>query len=53
MLGRHYKSHQERSLREFLTPGLKLPAAVPGDRRVRLHVSSEAPIAGLPVELEE
>lgn len=47
-VGRHYKRHADPGLREFIMPGLKLPAAIPGDSPVRLVLSSDVPIAGLP-----
>jgi len=50
-IGRHYKRHSEDVLRNFLTPGLRVPAAVPSDKPLRLLLSSDAPIAGLPEEL--
>ncbi|MBI5947001.1 MAG: GIY-YIG nuclease family protein [Chloroflexi bacterium] len=50
-IGRYYKS--DPALRNFFTPGLKLPAAVPFDNPIRLLVSSEVPIAGLPTEIHE
>ena len=52
-IGRYYKSHPLPELSTFITPGLRLPAAIPGDRPMKLVVASEAPIAGLPVELLE
>ena len=50
-IGRYYKSHPLPELSNFITPGLRLPAAIPGDRPMRLAATSEAPIAGLPVEI--
>lgn len=47
-IGRHYKAHPDPELRDFLTPGLRLPAAVPGDKPIHLVLSSDVPIAGLP-----
>lgn len=52
-LGRFYKAHPEPQLRDFFAPGLRVPAAVPYDTRVRLILSSEAPLAGLPTDLLE
>jgi hypothetical protein len=52
-IGRYYKAHPVPELRSFISPGLRLPAAIPGDQRLRLVLSSEAPIAGLPVEILE
>jgi hypothetical protein len=53
MIGRYYRVHPEPALRNFFTPGLKLPAAIPGDQPIRLTLSSESPITGLPSELRE
>lgn len=52
-IGRYYKRHPVTALREFFSPGLKIPSAIPGDRRLRLRFSSEVPIAGLPLEIVE
>ena len=38
-------------MRDFLTPGLRVPVAIPFDKPLRLAISSEAPVAGLPQEL--
>ncbi len=50
-IGRYFKSHSEESLRNFITPGLRLPGAVPGEAPLRLVLSSDSPIAGLPPHL--
>ena len=50
-IARFYKKHKDETLQKFLTPGLRVPSEVPGDRRLRLLFSSETPIAGLPPEL--
>jgi hypothetical protein len=47
----HYKRHPNDALRNFLTPGLRVPAAIPFDKPLRLVISSEGAIAGLPQEL--
>ena len=52
-IGRHYKAHPVPAIREFFSPGLKIPSAVPGDQRLKLCPSSEIPIAGLPLEVLE
>lgn len=52
-IGRHFKNHALPGLSDFFCPGLKLPAAIPGDQRLRLRLSSEVPIAGLPLEIVE
>jgi hypothetical protein len=52
-IGRHFKTHAVARLREFFSPGLKIPTAIPGDQRLRLRLSIEAPIAGLPLEILE
>jgi hypothetical protein len=52
-IGRYYKTHTRPELRDFFYPGLKLPAAIPYDSTIRLLLSSEAPIAGLPLEILE
>jgi len=52
MIGRYYQSHRNPQLRVF-PAGVKLPAAVPFDTPIRLVLSSEAPVAGLPAELPE
>ncbi len=46
LIGRHFKKDSD-----FFAPGIKLPAAIPNDRPIRLVLSSEAPIEGLPSEL--
>jgi hypothetical protein len=50
-IGRHYKVHPDPVLRDFFGPGIRLPAAIPGDKPIRLVLSSESPIAGLPPEI--
>lgn len=52
-IGRYYQSHPSPELSAFVAPGLRLLAAIPGDRPLRLVVDSEAPIAGLPAETVE
>ena len=36
---------------DFFGPGIKLPAKIPNDTPLRLVLSSEVPIAGLPTTL--
>jgi hypothetical protein len=50
-IGRHFK--QDSALRGFFSPGIKLPPRIPGDRPIRLRLSSEMPLAGLPTEVRE
>ena len=50
-ISRHYKAHANPELRDFFSPGLRVPAAIPYDKPIRLMLSSEVPIAGLPPEL--
>ncbi len=50
-IGRYYKVHRDSVLRDFFGPGIKLPAAIPGDKPIRLVLSSESLIAGLPPEI--
>ena len=52
-IGRYYKVHSDPALRNFFGPGIKVPAAIPYDRPLRLMLSSEAPVAGLPTEIRE
>lgn len=47
-IGRHYKAHPDPQLRDFLMPGLRVPAAIPGEKPIRLVLSSEGAVAGLP-----
>jgi hypothetical protein len=53
MIGRTFRRHSRPELRNFLMPGLQLPAAVPNDEPLRLMISSETPIAGLSTEITE
>jgi hypothetical protein len=53
MIGRFFRRHSRPDLRNFLMPGLQLPAAVPYDEPIRLMISSEVPIAGLSSEITE
>jgi len=52
-IGRCYKLHSDPALKSFFMPGIKVPTAIPGDKPLRLLLSSETPIAGLPSELRE
>lgn len=47
-IGRYYKTHSDPNLRDFFFPGLRVPAAIPFDKPIRLVLSSEVPVAGLP-----
>ena len=51
--GRYFKNHTDPQLRDFFTPGLRVPAAIPNDSPIRLFLSSDVPIAGLPIEIIE
>jgi len=42
------RKHEDPLLRNFLSPGLKVPSAIPFDAPLRLLFSSDVPIAGLP-----
>ena len=50
-IGRYYKVHPDPVLRDFFGPGIKVPAAIPGDKPLRLVLSSESPVGGLPSEI--
>lgn len=50
-IGRHYKGHSDPELRDFFWPGIKLPPVVLQDKAIRLVISSEATLAGLPPTL--
>jgi hypothetical protein len=50
-IGRHFKSHSHPGLRRFFYPGIRVPAAVPYDRPIRLQLSSDAALEGMPPEL--
>jgi hypothetical protein len=52
-IGRYYKAHPVLALRSFFMPGMRVPAAVAGDQPMRLVLKSDAPIAGLPLEVLE
>lgn len=50
-IGWYMKKHTDEPVREFFAPGIKLPILIPGDRRLRIRISSEVPIEGLPSEV--
>ena len=52
-IGRYLKGHPEAEVRDFFFPGMRVPAAIPFDKPIRLQVASETPIAGLPAEITE
>jgi hypothetical protein len=52
-IGRYLKGHPETELRDFFFPGMRVPAAIPFDRPLRLQVNSTAPVAGLPADIRE
>ena len=52
-IGRYFKVHPDAELRDFFFPGMRVPEAIPFDKSIRIALSSEAPIAGLPLEICE
>lgn len=52
-IGRYFQRHADAQVRDFFMPGLRIPAAIPGDRAVNLIMSTDVPIAGFPSELRE
>lgn len=50
-IGRHFKTHADTAVSDFFGPGIKLPPKIPNDTPLRLVLSSEVPIAGLPTAL--
>ena len=52
-LGRCFKRHADPRLRDFFCPGLRVPARLPNDSLIRLLLSSDVPLAGLPAEIIE
>ncbi len=50
-LGRHFKAHEDRDVRLCFDAGVHLPSRIPYDAPLRLVLTSESPIAGLPSEL--
>jgi hypothetical protein len=52
-IGRYYKAHPSAELRDFFYQGLKVPAAIPHDNPIRLILSSDALLAGLPDQIPE
>jgi len=52
-IGRYYKAHPLEHLRDFFSPNLRVPAAIAYDYPIRLELSSETPLAGLPAEMLE
>lgn len=52
-IGRHLKQHQDRSVSDFFGTGIKLPAKVPNDKPLRLVLTSDVPLAGMPAEITE
>jgi hypothetical protein len=47
-IGRYYKAHPIPELRDFFFQGLKLPPAIPYNNPIRLMLSGDTPLAGLP-----
>jgi hypothetical protein len=52
-IGRFLKNHADARIREFFFPGMRVPAAIPFDRAIRIDISSEGAIEGLPTEISE
>lgn len=52
-IGRFFKNHSEARIREFFFPGMRVPAAIPFDRALRIALSSQGAIEGLPSEICE
>lgn len=52
VLGRFFKSHEDKRIGDFFFPGMRVPAAIPGDRPLRLMLTSASPIKGLPSEIQ-
>lgn len=50
-VGRHFKANEDKRVQGFFTSGIKLPSPVPNDKPLRLLITSEGKIAGLPTEL--
>jgi hypothetical protein len=46
-VGRHFAKHSDEKARQYFGAGIKLPAAIPGERALSIRVGSEAEIAGL------
>jgi len=52
-IGRYFKKHQDDTTQRYFGPGIKLPAHIPGDRPLRLQITSDVTIEGMPVEIAE
>lgn len=50
-LGRYFRAHPDIGLRDLFAPGIRLPSKIPYDTALRLVISSEAPISGMPTHL--
>lgn len=50
-VGRHLKRHENDRVRTFFGAGIQLPAPVPNDKPLRILLTSDGEIAGLPSEL--
>jgi hypothetical protein len=48
VVGRYLGSHADPGIRDFFFPGMRVPLAIPGDTPLRLEVTSESTIEGLP-----
>lgn len=47
------RAHTAPGIRSMIQPGMRVPARIPGDRPLRVRVSTESPIEGLPAEIIE
>lgn len=46
-------THADTAVSDFFGPGIKLPARIPNDTPLRLVISSEMSVAGMPTALIE
>lgn len=50
-LGRHFRDNDDLETRRMFDSQVRVPAAIPGETRTLLRITSETPIVGLPGEL--
>lgn len=50
---RFCRAHATTGVRSTLLPGIRVPARIPGDRSLRLKVTTEASLEGFPAEISE
>ena len=50
-LGRYLKEHADPLIRDFFFPGIRVPAVIPYDNPIRIVLSSDVSINGLPADL--